>query len=42
MKKDMELNAFIHMIKDISRQNEKDINHDNQKLKDNLIKNYYK
>lgn len=31
MKVDTELNAYLHMIKDLSRQNEKDINHDNQK-----------
>lgn len=40
MKKDTELNAYLHMIKDISRQNENDINHNNQKVKDNLTKKY--
>ena len=39
MKKDTELNAYLHMIKDISKQNEKDINHD-KKLTNNLTKKY--
>lgn len=42
MKVDTELNAYLHMIKDISKQNEIDINKDNIKVKNNLTKNYYK
>lgn len=40
MKTDTELNAFLNIIKDISKQNEKDINHD-KKLTNNLTNKYF-
>lgn len=40
MKTDTELNAFLNIIKDLSRQNENDINH-NKKITNNITNKYF-